>query len=163
VSAEPQVRQRPPVTYAGLPVTVTMDNFAQAIDAGYPQLFGWLGERGIAPAGPPLIIYHVIDMEHEMEVELAVPVEAPVTGEGQVRPGELPGGHYVTLLHTGHYDGLMDANAALQQWAADQGIALACSPDERNWRGRVEYYLTDPSSEHDPAKWQTEVAYLIAD
>lgn len=163
MSAEPQLSNRAPVTYAGLPVTVTMDNFAQAIDAGYPELFGWLGERGIAPAGPPIIVYHVIDMDAEMEVELGVPVAAPVTGDGKVRPGELPGGRYVTLLHTGHYDGLVGANAALQQWAAEQGIALASSADKRNWRGRVEHYLTDPSAEPDPAKWLTEVAFLTAD
>jgi hypothetical protein len=30
------------------------------------------------------------------------------------------------------------------------------------WRGRVEHYLTDPSVEPDPSKWQVEAAYLIA-
>jgi hypothetical protein len=29
------------------------------------------------------------------------------------------------------------------------------------WRGRAEHYLTDPSQEPDPAKWETEVAYLV--
>ena len=151
MSAEPQIAQRAAQAYAGLPLTVTMDSFPAAIDAGFPELFGTLGQQGIAPAGPPLIRYHVIDMEGEMEVELGVPVAGEFTGAGRVRPGVVPGGRYVTLLHTGPYDGLMAANAALQDWAAQQGITLASSPDHRSWPGRVEYYLTDPSAEPDPA------------
>ena len=163
VSAEPQIAQRAAQAYAGLPMTVTMDSFPAAIDAGFPELFGTLGQQGIAPAGPPLIRYHVIDMEGEMEVELGVPVAGEFTGAGRVRPGVVPGGRYVTLLHTGPYDGLMAANAALQDWAGQRGITLASSPDHRSWPGRVEYYLTDPSAEPDPANWQTEVAFLISE
>jgi hypothetical protein len=28
------------------------------------------------------------------------------------------------------------------------------------WRSRAEHYLTDPSREPDPAKWEVDVAYL---
>jgi hypothetical protein len=30
------------------------------------------------------------------------------------------------------------------------------------WRGRVDNYLTDPSTEPDPSKCEVEVAYLTA-
>lgn len=160
--AEPQVADRDELAYAGLPMTVTMDSFSAAIDAGFPELFGTLGQLGLQPAGPPLIRYHVIDMEAEMEVELGVPVNGVVAATGRVRPGLLPGGRYVTLLHTGHYDGLMAANAALLDWAAQQGITLENSEDGRRWQGRVEHYLTDPSAEPDPSTWRTEVAFLIS-
>jgi effector-binding domain-containing protein len=169
LNAEPQITQRPPQPYAGIPLTVTMTTFASAIDAGFPELFGWLGEHGIEMTGPPFIRYNVIDMAGDLEVELAVPVagdaaQAAASGrEGRVRAGVLPGGGYVTLLHTGPYDGLVGANAALQQWAADHGMVLESSPDQRRWQGRVEHYLTDPTAEPDPARWQTEVAYLISD
>jgi hypothetical protein len=29
------------------------------------------------------------------------------------------------------------------------------------WRARIEQYLTDPRAEPDPARWETEIAYLI--
>jgi effector-binding domain-containing protein len=163
VPAEPQIAERAPQAYAGLPLTVTMASFPSAIDAGFPELFGTLAKQGVDPAGPPFIRYHVIDMDGELEVELAVPVAEEFAGAGRVVPGELPGGRYVTLLHTGPYDGLVGANGALQDWAAEQGITLESSPDERLWAGRVEHYLTDPSAEPDPSRWQTEVAYLISD
>lgn len=30
------------------------------------------------------------------------------------------------------------------------------------WRSRTEHYLTDPSKEPDPAKWDVDVAYLTS-
>lgn len=163
MSQPPQVTERAAQDYAGIPVTVTMATFPAAADTTFPELIGWLGENGVMPAGPPFIRYHVIDMAAELEIEFGWPVAAPVSGSGRVRPGVLPAGRYVTLLHVGPYDGLVAANGALQDWAAQQGIALEHSPDGRRWHGRVEHYRTDPAAEPDPARWETEVAYLISD
>jgi len=69
--------------------------------------------QGITPAGPPLIRYLVIDMAGELQIELGVPVTAPVTASGRVQPGVLPEGRYAVLRHTGPYDGLVASNAAL--------------------------------------------------
>jgi effector-binding domain-containing protein len=113
-------------------------------------------------AAQPFIRYHVIDMDAELEIEIAAPVAAAVPGSGRVQAGELPAGRYVTLVHTGPYNGLVAANAALQDWARDQGISLECSQDGHRFRGRVEFYPTDPREEPDTAKWQVEIAYLIS-
>jgi effector-binding domain-containing protein len=160
---QPQVRDRQEQAYAGIPVTVTMATFPAAADTTFPELFGWLAEHGIAPAGPPFIRYHVIDMAADLEIEFGVPVDGPVQGAGRVRPGVLPAGQYLTLLHVGPYDGLVAANAAVQEWAGQQGITLAASADGRRWPGRVEHYLSDPREVTDPARWETEVAYLTGD
>jgi effector-binding domain-containing protein len=99
----------------------------------------------------------------ELQIELGVPVAAPVTAGGRVQPGILPEGRYAVLRHTGHYDGLMASNAALLQWAQDKGIAFDTweTAGGEAWRGRAEHYLTDPSQEPDPAKFETDVAILI--
>lgn len=159
---EPQIQERAEQHYAGIPMQVTMDGIAQAVDSGFPELFGWLQEHGVAPAGPPFIRYLVIDMEAGLELELGVPVAAAVKESGRVRPGVIPAGKYVTLRHVGHYDGLMASNAALLDWARQQGIALDAWETDRGdaWRGRFEHYLTDPSAEPDPGKWETDVAFL---
>jgi effector-binding domain-containing protein len=159
---EPHVRQRDAQVYAGIPVTVTMASMASAIDAGFPELFGWLAEQGVQPAQAPFIRYHAIDMDAELEIELGIPLPAPLPGSGRVQPGVLPAGRYVTMMHTGPYDGLVASNAALQDWARQQGIPLEGSPDGP-FRGRVEHYLTNPAAEPDPAKWEVEVAYLVDD
>jgi effector-binding domain-containing protein len=163
MSNEPQIQARAAQHYATIPATVTMDGIAAAVDDAYPELFGWLAGRGIAPSGPPLIRYLVIDMAGELRIELGVPVAAPVAEGERVQAGVLPEGRYAVLRHTGPYDGLVASNAALLQWAQENGIELDTwdTPQGSSWRGRAEHYLTDPSQEPDPAKWETDVAFLI--
>jgi effector-binding domain-containing protein len=163
VPEQPQVTRRAPQPYRSVPFTVTMATFPQAADAGFPEIFGWLGDHGVTPSGPPFIRYDVIDMDGELEIEIGVPVAVAPPGDGRVQAGELPGGRYVTLVHTGPFDGLIAANAALQDWAAQQGITLESSNGGRRFRGRFEFYPTDPAQEPDPARWQVEIAYLISD
>jgi effector-binding domain-containing protein len=119
VSQEPRIEERAAQHYAGIQATVPMDGISAAVDEAFPELFGWLAGTGTAPAGPPFIRFLVIDMEALLQLELGVPVAAPMTETGRIRPGILPAGRYVVLRHIGNYDGLIDANAALQQWAQD--------------------------------------------
>ena len=49
---QPQVTERAAQPYVGVPFTVTMETFPQAADTGFPELFGWLGQNGVAPSGP---------------------------------------------------------------------------------------------------------------
>jgi DNA gyrase inhibitor GyrI len=85
-----------------------------------------------------------------------------ISGSERIQPGVLPAGRYVTLRHTGPYDGLIASNAALQQWAQQQEITFDSwdTPAGSVWRGRAEHYLTNPAAEPDPAKWEVDVAYL---
>jgi effector-binding domain-containing protein len=162
MSHEPQIQARAAQHYAAIRQTVTMDGISGAVDEAFPELFGWLAGNGIAPGGPPYIRSRVIDRAAELEIELAVPVGAPVAGSGRVRPGLLPEGRYAVLRHTGPYDGLIASNAALQRWARERGVEFDTWDTSRGsaWRSRAEHYLTDPSREPDPAKWEVDVAYL---
>jgi effector-binding domain-containing protein len=92
-------------------------------------------------------------------------VAAPIPdGEGLIA-GVIPAGRYASVIHTGHYDGLVDANAALQVWAEREGLRWAVleTPVGDRWDARLEIYLTDPQAEPDPARWRTEITYLLAD
>jgi effector-binding domain-containing protein len=162
---QPRIENRAEQPYAGIRVAVTMAGFPAAADSTFPVLFAWLGSRGVAPAGAPFIRYHVIDMAAELQIEFGAPVAAPLEGDGQVQPGTVPAGRYLVLRHTGPYDQLIGANAALQDYAKQHGIAFAVrnTPAGEAWDGRFEHYLTDPTAEPDAARWQTDVAYLIAD
>lgn len=162
MSDQHQTEERAAQHYAGIGTTVPMDGIAAAVDDAFPELFGWLTGQGITTSGPPFIRFVVIDMDRELEIELAVPVAEPVTASGRIRPGVLPAGRYVVTRHTGPYDGLIAANAALQQFARDHGIAFDTwdTADGTAWRCRAEHYITDPSQEPDPGKWETELAYL---
>jgi effector-binding domain-containing protein len=163
MSQEPRIEERAAQHYAGIQATVPMGGISAAVDEAFPELFAWLAGIGTAPAAPPFIRFLVIDMEALLQLELGVPVAAPVTGSGRVKAGVLPAGRYAVLRHIGHYDGLIDANAALQQWAHDHGLEFDVrdTPEGSAWGSRIEEYITDPSGEPDPGKWETDVAYLL--
>lgn len=158
---EPQVQQRAAQPYVAIRAQVTTEaEFRRAADSGFPEVFGWLREQGIQPAGPPFIRYLAFDEAGQpREIELAVPVEYGVTGNGRIRADTLPPGPHVTLLHVGPYTSatapdLKAAHSTLRAWAAELGIALG---------GYVERYVIGPVEEPDFSKWQTELAYAVRD
>jgi effector-binding domain-containing protein len=162
MSYEPHIEVRTAQPYAGIRRSVTMDSLPGAVDEGFPKLFSWLAKHGSTVAGPPFIRYLVIDMQAELEIELGVPADVSSADGGRIVPGILPGGNYAVLRHKGPYDGLVASNAALLHWARERAIALDSWETGHGtaWRSRVEHYLTDPSAEPDPAKWEVDIAYL---
>ena len=130
-----------------------------------PEVYAWLGARGLTPAGPPFLKYNVIDMARQLEIETGVPVSAPAAGEGEVISGVLPAGRYAMLTHVGHPSELMGATKTLLDWAAGQGLTWDMSPDADGdrWGSRLEIYLTDPREEPDMSKWVTQLAFRLAD
>ena len=129
------------------------------------EVFDWLGNRGLKPAGPPFLKYNVIDMTRKLEMETGVPVASAVDGDDDVVSGILPAGSYATVTHTGHPSELVEVTGALLDWAAEQGLTWDMSPSEDGdrWRARLEFYLTDPSQEPDMSKWRTQLAFRLAD
>jgi effector-binding domain-containing protein len=160
----PEITRRAAQPYAGISAWVTMEAIA-SVAHRIPEVFGWLGERGIAPAGPPFFRYHVIDMEGQLQVEVGVPVASPVDDDGDVRRGTLPAGQFAVMTHTGAPSTLTAATASLLDWAGAQGLAWDVSRTDagEHWGCRVEFYLTDPSQQPDTSKWRTQLAFRLAD
>lgn len=162
---EPEIAQRPAQPYAAIRAQVTMQTIGNVLPGLHPQVFAWLGERGIEPAGAPFWKYNVIDMERGLEVEVGVPVAAAVTGDDRVLAGVLPSGRYATLRHTGHPDELLGATASLLEWAANRNLTwdVRHDQDEERWAARLEIYETDPAVEPDMSKWTTQLAFRLSD
>ena len=109
---------------------------------------------GAALAGPPFARY--LDCPPGLwTIEAGMPLAAPVAGpEGaEVIAITLPAGSAAVALHTGPYDKLSEAHAAIQQWIEKQGLSSAGAP----W----ESYLTDPAEHPDPKDWKTEVVFPL--
>lgn len=164
----PEITTRTEQPYVAVRERVTMDGIP-GLGARLGEVFGWLGARGLAPAGPPFFRYNVIDMMRELEIEAGVPVAAAVpTGDGAEGPvvsGVLPAGRYATLIHAGHPAELVGVTKALLDWAAGQGLSWDMSPaeDGDHWGCRLEFHLTDPAEEPDMSKWVTQLAFRLAD
>lgn len=165
MSAEPEITEFPARPYVAIAASVTMATLGTVVPPLNGEVFGWLAARGIASAGPPFWRYNVVDMEHGLEVEAGVavasPVASPVAGEdGRVQAGVLPAGRYVTMRHVGPPESLYDATRTLLDWADAQGLRF--DTDGNRWAARLEFYLTDPATQPDMTKWETELAILIS-
>ncbi len=163
--SEPKVVEREEQPYLGIAGSVRMGEIGPFMEVALPELFAWLGGKGIAPVGAPFMRYNILEMELGLELEVGVPIAATVPGDGRIEAGVLPAGRYGSLIYTGDYDGLVEANESLQRWARDNGLDWAMLETDRGDRFacRLEVYMTDPTSEPDPARWQTEITYLLAD
>jgi effector-binding domain-containing protein len=162
MSREPTLEQRPEQPYVAIPATVSMDTLGPAISALIGEVFGWLHERAVEPAGPPFVRYLTIDMPSRLDIEIGVPIAHPHPGDARVSTGSLPAGRYATLLHIGPYPDLVEATERLLTWGASNGVGWATTnePDGERWGARLEFYLTDPQEEPDPQRYETELAFL---
>lgn len=160
MTTQPSIEERAAQPYAAITRRVTMRNISEIADR-IPELIGWLDAHGIVPAGAPFLKYNVLDMDGELEIEAGVPVPAPIEPEGEVLAATLPAGRYATLTHTGHPDGLLNRTTQLLEWAKARQLTWDVTNDR--WAARLEIYETNPAQEPDPAKWETELAFKLAD
>lgn len=94
MSSAVQIQWREAQSYAAIPMLVTMDTLARAVDQAFPELFGWLAEHAIEPAGPPLIRYLVVDMATGLQVEMGYQLAQRSTAtaassQATFRPGSM--------------------------------------------------------------------------
>jgi effector-binding domain-containing protein len=159
-----EIVDRPAQPYVAVRRTVTMQTFPEIADR-LPELFGWLAERGVGPAGAPFFRYLVIDMERELDVEAGVPVAAPVDADGEVIAGVLPAGRYAATTHVGHPDELIEVTGEFLDEAAARGLTFDATETERGtrWGCRLELLLTNPAEQPDMNKWETALAFRLAD
>lgn len=120
------------------------------------HVFQYAQQNGIAMAGQPFTRY--LEWGPGLwTIEAGLPVTAntrETPPEANVRADALPGGWVATATHTGSYDKLGEAHAAIQQWIEAEGLTSAGAP----W----EIYTTDPADFPDPKDWKTEVFWPIA-
>lgn len=162
-TSEPALVRRPEQPYAAIYGVVTMETIPLIADR-LPEVFGWLAERGIPPAGPPFLRYNAFGPAGRLELEAGVPVAAAVNGAEPVLAGLLPAGRYAVVRHTGPFSQLASATRDLLGWAAARDLAWdrTESPAGERWGCRLEVYLTNPAAEPDPGTWQTELAFRLA-
>jgi effector-binding domain-containing protein len=163
--SEPAIVEREAQPYVAITERVTMSDISAVLPDLHPQVGAWLTDRQMRPAGAPFWKYDLIDMANFLEVEVAVPVATAVEGDERVRAGVLPAGRYVTATFTGHPMGLENATATLLEWGKQHDVTwdMAATDVGEVWGARLEIYETDPLIEPDMAKWQTTLAFRLAD
>jgi effector-binding domain-containing protein len=147
--------------YAAMRLKTQRRNLATEAPKLISEVAKWLGKNRIAPGGPPLIRYLSISNDETVDVEIGIGTSEPAGG-GKILAGSLPRGRYLTAIHQGPYDRLVDTSAALLDWAKDNNVVWDnhTGPTGTVWKARVEHYLTDPDEQPNPARWETKLAFL---
>jgi effector-binding domain-containing protein len=161
---EPKIELRDAKTYVGIRTQIPVYKLPEVIPQLIDESEAWLKKRNVAPAGAPLIRYHVINMETELDIEIGWPVAQALAGDERVTPGVLPAGRYGTLIYTDVSKGI-EGNSVLIGWAENQGIEWDAWNTEKGhaFRSRIEIFLDGPAEHPDPATWRTEVAIKVAE
>jgi AraC family transcriptional regulator len=132
---------------------VKPSEIAQTLGQTFGQIGLYTRKAGIAMAGP-LFTRYLEWGPGVLTIEPGMPIASPDPGEGEIQADVLPAGFAAVTMHTGPYDQLMNAHAAVQQWIQAEGLAAQGAP----W----ESYVTDPGDYPDPKDWKTEIFWPLA-
>jgi len=166
MTVEPRFVEQPTVSYVGARERLNRTHLAQAVPRLLAGASHFLRHQSIAPTGPPLVRYLVVDYHTgDVEIEAGFPVAAlPAARASDVRVGELPAGRYATVVHLGSYSTLVDTTASLLDWAKQSHVSWQMIEEGKvtRWAARVEHYDVGPPAESDPNNWRTTIAILLA-
>ena len=139
------IQQLEPQPVVSIRALVQIADLAQAQDDRLRTLSDYLQQRGGQATGPPFVRYHTFEAT-ETDLELGIPLVAPIEGEGRIVGGRLPGGPAITTWHIGPHDTLAEAYARMGAWLKEHGR----EPDGAAWEV---YYWINPSQYGGPATW----------
>lgn len=124
------------------------------------ELRKWSRANGVSEKGPYFLRYYHCDMSVMMDIEAGLILPESHLGEGNIKPGTLPGGQYATLTYRGN--GLR-GNQALMKWANDNNVSFVpIDPSlTESYVCRYEAYLTDYRKESRKLLWDVELSILV--
>jgi effector-binding domain-containing protein len=131
--------------------TIAPDAITETLGRIYQAVHASLAKQGIKPNGAPFARYH--EFGAQIDIEAGMPVERAILTDGNVKPSQLPGGLAAVTIHVGPYESLSGSYDAITAWMTNTGRVSNGGP----W----ELYLTDPSSEPNPAKWLTQIIWPL--
>ena len=136
------------ITAAVVHVTVPREKIREVMGPGIAEVRAAIAEQGLGEAGP-WYTHHMKMDPTVFDFEICVPVKAPVSAKGRVRPATLPARRVVRTVYHGGYEGLGAAWAELGAWVKAQGLKPA--PDL--W----ETYLEGPETGKEEGSYRTEL------
>ncbi|RLK62122.1 GyrI-like domain-containing protein [Actinokineospora cianjurensis] len=154
---QPTIETRAEQPYVSIRTQATLAEWGR-VNALIGQVYGWITERDLAPAGALFYRYHSVT-DDVLDVEVGVPLAVAVAGDDTVAAGSKPAGQYAVLIHRGHPDRIRETFAALDEWSTATSVEFDVT--DGIWAGRFESYLSDPAEVPDLADWRTEVAYRV--
>jgi effector-binding domain-containing protein len=138
---------------AAIRFTVPLAQFQGAFDAATSELTDALASQGIEAAGPAYSYFFAMPGAL-FDMEIGVPVAAPVSTCGRVRAGALPAMRVARAVCRGAMEGGA-AWGELKAWIDANGHAAQAFMWER--------YVVGADAGTEPAAWRTELNWPLED
>lgn len=159
---QPAVENRESLHTLSLRETVPFRGMIGARDRLWTELIALLEESDISYSGSLYLRLNVVNMAGTMDVEAGVITAGPLSGEGQIKSGLIPGGIYATMTHRNHS---VRANKLLLNWADTSKIRLDRRDEPAGVRFgcRYERVLSDVVKEPRRSNWLIQLNILTAE
>ncbi len=128
-----------PMVYVTRPSSMKPEEISNVMQEAFGVIGSFIGRTGIAPAGPPLAVYHDWDeASGSMQIDVGFPVSTTDAAnvEGEVKAGMTPSGEALRAIHRGPYAKLRETYGALTAHMKEQGLPRP----QVAW----EVYVSDP-------------------
>jgi effector-binding domain-containing protein len=129
------------------------------ISAAFGQLYGWIGQKGYTPTGPPTGVYFNAPgqvPDDQLAWELRSPIAGKVSPSGPDKDGlgvkQVATIKVAATMHKGSFETVGKTYEALVGWIMQNGYDIA-GPSE-------EVYISDPSKTP-PQELLTEVRFPV--
>ena len=149
-----QVVELPPQMLATIHIETPRSEMHLVMRPGISEAMAAAHGQGVGPAGP-WFAHHLKMSSESFDFGICVPVSAPVTAVGRVKPWQRPALKMVRTIYHGGYDGLGGAWLEFDEKLETSGYKTV---DDL-----YECYLVGPESSSDPADWRTELSRSIAE
>jgi effector-binding domain-containing protein len=128
--------------------------YANVFGKGFMEIMGFMKANKIKESGHPFAIYLKYDTATMFSVmDMGIPVEKADKGKGRVRVETIPAGNAVVAYYFGPYEKTGPAYNALHQYIKESGLEMKGGP----W----EIYVTDPMTQKDPMKVETDIVFPV--
>jgi effector-binding domain-containing protein len=132
---------------------VSFNNLPAFFGQAYGEIYGALQKLGIQSNEPPCAFYYKIDeINNETEVAAAVPVPQQLPAINHMDTVLIPSSKVLTTTYHGSYENMTPAYKELEEYISANHLAKSLI---------VEEYLSNPQVEKDPAKWKTNIYFVL--
>lgn len=145
-----EVKETP---YLAVRTTATGQTISAQIGSSFGMVQAAMKEQNLNfGSTPPLCIYYKWE-NNNFEFDAAIPTDKPGKDAGNVKAGALKTGRAAVAHYYGAYDKMMPAYNQMQAYIKANNLKV----NGPSW----EVYITDPMTEKDTAKWQTDIYFPV--
>lgn len=141
-----------PIMYIGKRLKVNAAEIGPAMGKAYKEIIDYLSKEEIKVSGKPFSIYYNSESD-DFDILAALPIENEIESAINFETGVLPAGHAAMISHFGNYINLPATYHIIRDWLEDENYQIIGN----SW----EVYISDPGSEPDSTKWETQIFFPI--